>query len=546
MTMQLTELNASEKLAAIIIKEAYRIGVRDFCLCPGARNYQLSSQLAEDPRVNAIWCMDERSAAFFALGLSKKHRRPAAVITTSGTAVGEMLPAAMEAYYSGIPILLISADRPASYRRSGSPQTAEQVNIFGQYAPFQLDIEDERALLDLSEWNQNQPAHLNVCFDEPMDVSHPYINDHLSVGANLKPVTYSYDNWNVDLCKVFLKTKGYEPLTDFLHQTSYPFVVVSALKGEAKEAVAQFLLHLQAPVFLEATSGLREDNRLKSLRITRTDGLWKDSQNAHYPIDGILRIGGVPTFRLWRDLEEKQIPMFSVNDVPFTGNSFGTMAFAPVGAFFEGYENPKQYDLSLSSEWLNQDSLYNEHIQKLFRKYPKAEKSLFYYLSKVMPDNAQIFIGNSLPIREWDQGATSENKAFSVFASRGLNGIDGQISTYLGMLDQNRPNWGIFGDLTTLYDMNSFWYLPQLSKFKFHVVVVNNQGGKIFAGKFSNPAFQNNHVLSFEYLAKFWKIDYVCWTEIPSTLEGLPDRCLIELRPDAAESQIFGKELLAI
>lgn len=160
-------LNAMNKLLAEqIIAEASRIGVTEYCICPGGRNVPFVPILTQSIYRSYYW-YEERSAAFFAIGRARLTQRPVGVIVTSGTAAGELLPATMEAYYSGVPLLLITADRPKRFRGSGAPQSAEQVNLFGQYATFNLDLIANNTC-DLTEWNLASPAHLNVCFEEPL------------------------------------------------------------------------------------------------------------------------------------------------------------------------------------------------------------------------------------------------------------------------------------------------------------------------------------------------------------------------------------------
>ncbi|HJQ40009.1 MAG TPA: thiamine pyrophosphate-binding protein [Thermoanaerobaculia bacterium] len=140
-------------LARRLIDDVRAAGVREFCVCAGSRNAPLLAVLGE-----AVYSfVDERSAAFFALGRVKLHGDPVAVVTTSGTAVAEMLPAAIEAYYSGIPLVLISADRPARFRHTGAPQSINQIGLFGIYAETSFET-----------WTRTKPLHLNIEFDEPL------------------------------------------------------------------------------------------------------------------------------------------------------------------------------------------------------------------------------------------------------------------------------------------------------------------------------------------------------------------------------------------
>lgn len=142
--------------AGDLIAQVRAAGADEFCVCAGSRNSPLLSVLGNsDARLYSF--VDERSAAFFALGRIKQHGQPVAVVTTSGTAVAELLPATVEAYYSSLPLVLITADRPARFRGTGAPQCVEQEGIFGVYASA-----------DLPAWDRSAPLHLNIEFDEPL------------------------------------------------------------------------------------------------------------------------------------------------------------------------------------------------------------------------------------------------------------------------------------------------------------------------------------------------------------------------------------------
>ena len=140
-------------IAREILERVRAAGVTDFCVCGGSRNAPLLAVVSG----NVYTFVDERSAAFFALGRIKRDDRPVAVITTSGTAAAELLPATIEAYYSGAPLVLITADRPARFRGTAAPQTIEQVGLFGVYAATDFD-----------HWNRHTPLHINIEFDEPL------------------------------------------------------------------------------------------------------------------------------------------------------------------------------------------------------------------------------------------------------------------------------------------------------------------------------------------------------------------------------------------
>ena len=143
--------------AARLIDDVRAAGAAEFCVCAGSRNSPLLVVLGKRDDVRLFSFVDERSAAFFAIGRSKLHGAPVAIVTTSGTAVAELLPATVEAYYSGVPLILISADRPARFRGTGAPQSIEQVGMFGAYAETSLET-----------WTRKRPLHINIEFDEPL------------------------------------------------------------------------------------------------------------------------------------------------------------------------------------------------------------------------------------------------------------------------------------------------------------------------------------------------------------------------------------------
>jgi 2-succinyl-5-enolpyruvyl-6-hydroxy-3-cyclohexene-1-carboxylate synthase len=140
-----------------LVQQVRELGADDFCVCAGSRNSPLLAVLAKVDDARVFSFVDERAAAFFAIGRTKLHGKPAAVVTTSGTAVAELLPAVVEAHYSALPLVLITADRPQRFRGSGAPQAIEQIGIFGSYAATTTE-----------KWKRTTPLHINIEFEEPL------------------------------------------------------------------------------------------------------------------------------------------------------------------------------------------------------------------------------------------------------------------------------------------------------------------------------------------------------------------------------------------
>lgn len=528
--IQTIEKTTNQFLAQQIVEEALKRGVVEFCVAPGARNAPLVYALTKAKQAKIYYWPEERSAGFFALGRIKATNRPVAVVTTSGTAVAELLPAVMNAHYLNLPLLLLTADRPRSYRGTGSPQTAEQVGIFSSYAHYEQDLQ-EFDQCDLSLWKCQGAAHINVCFEDPTDKECHQIEIDDEIRTDFNP---PQNIFHVEHIRQF---------EDFLADKHYPFVIVGGLSPHLKEQAIQFLIKLNVPLYAEGFSNLREDSRLAHLRITRIDQFWQESKKYGYPLDAIIRIGEIPTARLWRDLEdlEGQIDVCSIDEHPFSGLTFSTLIHTALSDFFSQHWLSKKYPFQ---EWLQADIRFQEKIIELFHEEPNAEPSLVYALSKRLSASSHVYLGNSLPIREWDLAATYDDRDFLMTASRGLNGIDGQISTFLGLSVPERSNWAIIGDLTALYDMAGPWVLSQLDEgVTTNVVVINNRGGQIFNRKFALSAFQNPHDLDFAHLAAFWRMEYELWRTIPDVVTVANHHRLIEIVPDREATSRFWQKL---
>ena len=519
-------------LSKKVLEEVISQGINEFCLCPGGRNAPLLYPLVNSSQASIYYWPEERSAAFFALGRIKATGRPAAVVTTSGSAAAEVLPAVMEAYYTGLPLVIITADRPRRFRGTGAPQSVEQVGLYHCYAHEMHDLAEEDEF-NLNSWERKGPLHLNICFEEPKDEEcRNVFLAHCSVSFTPLLISFSPDRRYLD----------------FLGKSRFPFVIVGSLHPSQHESAVQYLLHLGAPVYVEGISGLREDRRLDHLRITWMESIWQDSALHGYPIDGIIRLGGIPTIRMWRDIEHKggKLPVCSISDLPFSGLSCADVITVHLTSFFEWAKTIPSQQNYLFSRWRAADHSAQCALQDLFHEEPQAEQSLIRSLTKKIPFGSKIYLGNSLPIREWDLAAIYESKGFQMSCSRGVNGIDGQISTFLGYSTVEQDNWAILGDLTVIYDLAGPWITSQVGDISTNVVAINNGGAGIFKRMFSHPAFLNTHSLSFEPFAEFWKWSYERWESIPDSISSINGGRLIELIPNAESTERFSKKLKAI
>jgi len=470
-----------------VIEQACSLGAADFCVCAGSRNAPLLAVLGESD-LHVFSFVDERSAAFFALGRAKLTGRPAVVVTTSGTAVAELLPAAIEAHYSGTPLILITADRPARYRGTGAPQSIEQEQIFGVYA-------------------RGSVTHINVEFDEPL------IDEEVNGwSAGVSPAGPAASS---------PPTAGETPALP----GSRPLVILGGLDEPDRPRVREFTTKLNAPIYAEPLSGLREDPALAHLVITAGERMIDRGD-----FDSVIRIGNVPTLRFWRDLDESRahLPLISFSALPFTGCSRGEVH--PLEAL------PSDVTARDRNEaFFADDRERAAAIAAILDDEPESELAMFRELSQTIPANARVYLGNSLPIREWDLAATRDPRGFESAANRGANGIDGQLSTFFGQCDPSRPNVCIVGDLTAIYDSNAPFIVQQLvsqlgAALDWRIVIINNGGGRIFSrvpslrkldASMRERIIENAHDIHFDHWAAMWSIE---------------DR-VTELRPDAEASR---------
>lgn len=511
-------------VAEAVIKELLVNGVQDFCLCAGARNSPFVKIFEKNPHLKVYHFFDERSAAFFALGRIGGSRRPVAIFTTSGTAAAEMLAAAVEGTYSSLPLIMVTADRPKKYRGTGSPQSIEQVGLFSYYIEVCFDLDEENHHISLRGLSWKKPVHVNVCFSEPL------IDDEIPqiVIPKKTPRAKFPESFPMGMK---------DQIQEFV-ENHKPLVILSTLPDKVKAPVLHFLKELKAPIYVEGISNLRGEPELADYTLKSGEKLLSKLFDLN-ACNAVIRIGGVPTLRFWRDLEDKRkdIPVLSLSYNHFTGLSRDVTHFLDLEDLSRIHvKHPRMLD----QEYLRMDQRLYAHLDQLLQKYPKSELALIRQLSRHL-QNKSVYVGNSLPVREWDLAADFASRPQRMVANRGANGIDGQISTFLGWSKPETENWCLVGDLTALYDLSAPWITSQLSNHNLKIVVINNAGGMIFKRMFGHDIFLNRHKIEFEAFARLWKWDYSKWTEIPSQMQ-LSQQHVIELVPDEKQTELFWSE----
>jgi 2-succinyl-5-enolpyruvyl-6-hydroxy-3-cyclohexene-1-carboxylate synthase len=503
-----------------VVNRCLRAGVCEFVVCAGARNAALIEALvrAESAGLVRVWRhFEERSAGFFALGRMMETGLPCAVVTTSGTAAAELLPAVIEAHYQARPLVAVTADRPAAFRGSGAPQSIDQVEIFGVHATRD----------DFSKWDGKGPLHLNVELEENFEAGDEDFSDQ--VAGEFVPAK---DRLDVAGLARWLRGDLYRGIV----------VMIGGLEPGEQEEVFHFCRDFGAPVVVEASSGLRE--ALEGMTIHDADRVLK----AHPP-GKILRLGEVPSGRFWRDLED--LPDVSVWSICRNGlTGLGRESDVTQGS--PGRVLPALGELSPADDVLDHlvgASRAAARVEELLECYPDSEPALVRALSHFACIGGGIFLGNSMPIREWNLFAQWARPVQMVRANRGANGIDGQVSTWLGWSAEVGETWAVVGDLTALYDLAAPFVLDQIDQGGRVLAVINNGGGRIFERiprlRTMSPraveCMSNPHAVDLSGLATLWGMRHlrVRRADDLDEFELGGKATLLEIIPDGNQTERF-------
>ena len=299
--MRFKTMNIS--LAKTVLKKIVNRGVSAFCICPGGRSAPFIELLSQSSGIPLFYFFDERSAGFFALGRSQRDKKPAVVFTSSGTAVAELLPSVIEAYYSAIPLVLITSDRPLKFSQKGCPQTLKKADsIFKGYCALSQNISRLQEI-DLKKWNISGSLHLNVCFDEPLiDEKVDSLDFSKAVKKKTSPLQLLQKP----------KKKSIQQLERFFKAAKKPLILAGGLKDFEIPIVRGLLESYNNPVYLEALSQLQgvQPSLLSGEKIL-------NYALENKQIDSVIRLGAVPRSRFWRDLEKNSIPVLNISSAPY-------------------------------------------------------------------------------------------------------------------------------------------------------------------------------------------------------------------------------------
>jgi len=566
---------ANRLWASLIVEELVRCGVDFFCVAPGSRSTPLVAALAANDNARSLVHFDERGTAFAALGYARATGRPVAWITTSGTAVANGLPAVVEASTDGVPMILLTADRPPELRQTGAHQTIDQPDIFGDYVRWRFDLPapdlttDPAMVLttiDQAAYRARRgpkgPVHLNLMFREPFL---PEGDDELRGPSPWAEGDEPYTRYAAT--KPAIDETEIQALWQTLRQAKRGLVVAGRLASRKQgEAALRLAESLGWPLLPDIGSQVRLGTDSKNLVANYDALLAGESFSEAYAPEAVVHVGGrALSKRLEQFLgRSRPDPHVVVRENPFRldpAHSVTHSIEADVVDFCAAMvriarDNPPREDASWTSGWGEASDEVGRRLDENFSDQPN-EPFVARSVSRKVPADHGLVVASSMPVRDLDTYAASDGAPVPVAANRGASGIDGTVATAAGFArGLGRPVTLLIGDLALLHDLNSLAMLRDVSVV---VVVLNNDGGGIFSflpvsghKEFFEPYFGTPQDVGFGPAAEMFGLGY----EQPQTtgefLDAYAGACaggrssILEVRTDREENIGLHAELLRL
>jgi 2-succinyl-5-enolpyruvyl-6-hydroxy-3-cyclohexene-1-carboxylate synthase len=569
--------NINTLWASILVETLSLLGAKTAIISPGSRSGPLAYAFATHPKIKAISVLDERSAAFLALGIAKYTHLPTPVICSSGTAGSHFYPAVIEARESRVPLLLLTADRPPELRECHAGQTINQVNLYGHFPNWQLDLmppqSDPFSLQYLRQsirhaWERclypvAGAVHLNLPFRDPLaPIEDPEI---LALKSQLDPDTFF--ERGAPQKRIFLQ-QGI-PLAHWKTCQRGVIIAGPAQPSDPESycrAVGILSQTLGWPVLAEGLSPLRNYQDLNPYLIATYDLILRHSDIAsQLRPEQVIRLGSLPTSKeLQRWLQESS-PLEWILDQGYTNldplHSRVTVIHTAIEDLRQDSDlHPLDHsDLKYLQLWLDHETQMrqkiNHHLDPIAHLF---EGKVAWILPQILPDTIPIFISNSMPVRDVERFWLPNQRRIQVFCNRGANGIDGILSASLGIaLSSQKPTVLLTGDLALLHDTNGF-LLQAHFQGSLTIVLINNQGGGIFESlpiaQFDPPFetfFATPQKISFANLCQTYNVEYhliQTWSELQIHLSTWPVASIrvLEIPTDRKADTLLRQHLLRL
>lgn len=541
---------------SVLAETLYRLGLTTAIVCPGSRSAPLAIAVANHPQIEAIPVLDERSAAFFALGIARQTHRPVAVICTSGTAGANFYPAVIEARESRIPLLILTADRPPELRDCNAGQAIDQHKLYGSFPNWQTELAipsvDSSLLAYLRQtvihaWECTLypvpgVVHLNLPFREPLapipDSAVQAIAHELDQAAFFTSV--------IPLVNATPQRLYTVPALEF--SASLPergIIIAGVAQPQLPErycrAVAALSKTLGYPVLAEGLSPLRNYTDLNPHLVASYDIMLRNSTLAtKLAPEIVIRLGEMPTSKRLRNWLEAIQPRQWVIDPdgrnldPLHGKTTHlrtSVEYFATRTIALAKSRPPQSSHYLN-QWCGIEMQIRTAIDTMMQETkPLIEAKAAWLLSKILPAGTPLFISSSMPVRDVEFFWVPGNSRIKPFFNRGANGIDGSLSTALGIAHHQPSSVMLTGDLALLHDTNGF-LLQQHLVGHLTIVLINNNGGGIFEmlpiSQFNPPFeqfFATPQTVDFAKLCATYGVEHeyiITWEQLEQRLNPLP------------------------
>lgn len=545
--MQLNFNNLNQLWSYVLTETLKRLGLSCAVICPGSRSTPLTVAFAKQaPDIEAIPILDERSAAFFALGQAKATRKPVVLVCTSGTAGANFYPAVIEAKESRVPLLILTADRPPELRECHSGQTIDQVKLYGNYPNWQTELAlpaaDTGMLSYLRQtvihaWERCQfpgggAVHLNISFRDPLAP--------IADGTNF---TLDLDDFFNGIVAPFPITRSPFTILEEWRQCKRGIIIAGVAQPERPQEYCTAIAHLSQtlnwPVLAEGLSPVRNYLDLNPYLISTYDLILRNQQLAEVLTpEMVIQIGEMPTSKELRNWLTITKPQRWIIDKCFENldSLHGKTTHLRICV-----EDIRKWEESKIEEWQENEYLQKwreiegkirKNIDQTF-KNPDAliESKIAWLISQSLPPGTPLFISNSMPVRDVEFFWKPNNLGIKPYFNRGANGIDGTLSSALGVAHHQQSSVMLTGDLALLHDTNGFLIK---NKFIGHltIILINNNGGGIFdmlpIAQFDPPFeefFATPQNINFAQLSATYSIQYELissWEQLEARLKLLP------------------------
>ncbi|MGY5354542.1 2-succinyl-5-enolpyruvyl-6-hydroxy-3-cyclohexene-1-carboxylic-acid synthase [Wenyingzhuangia sp. IMCC45467] len=519
------------ELAQIVIASCVANHINEVVISPGSRNAPLTIGFSQLSSINTYSIVDERCAAFVALGMAQQTQKATAVVCTSGSALLNYYPAVAEAFYGDVPLVVISADRPKHMIDVGDGQTIRQEGVFKNHILFEANLTAIKNEMD-STYNkqllfkaikvaneQKGPVHINVPFDEPL---YSLVDDLLAYDLVEKPEPQLVNEKVLELSEL-------EPIAEIWNKATKKIVLIGV--HQPSELLQKQINHLlkdpSVLVLTETTSNISNNNVINSIDQFLA-GLTEEDKHYYQP-DVLLSIGGLVVSKRIKQYFRSHKPKYHFSVHPTVGyNTFNCLTkhfkLSTELFFSQFFWLTKKVDSNYQATALSVKKLRKEAHQKYIDTIEFSDFKVFDLINKSLPLPSVLQLSNSATVR-YAQLFDIKDK-ISVFCNRGTSGIDGSTSTAIGFaIKSNKQVTLVTGDLSFLYDSNALWnnYIPS----NFRIIIINNSGGgifKILPGPKQTPAlsyFETPHHYTAEHLAKMYGFNYVKATDVVGTEKEL-------------------------